>query len=116
MTVIRRAASPLRSAGAAQQYLRQRTLMCRSRRHVRFFMLGAALYALAAAVPDGYAQVTTAITPDGTLGSTATRSGNVVNISGGTIRGTNQFHSFGQFSVGTGDTASFNGPANATIQ
>ncbi|RPJ34778.1 MAG: filamentous hemagglutinin N-terminal domain-containing protein, partial [Planctomycetaceae bacterium] len=26
------------------------------------------------------------------------------------------FHSFGQFNVGTGDIASFNGPANATIQ
>src|SRR4029077_5498413 len=29
----------------------------------------------------------------------------------GTIRGSNQFHSFGLFSVGTGDIASFNGPA-----
>jgi filamentous hemagglutinin family protein len=90
--------------------------MTRSRRHVRALVLGAALYAYGAVVPHGYAQVTTAITADGTLGTTVAPSGNVYNINGGTIRGTNQFHSFGQFSVGTGDIASFNGPANATIQ
>ncbi len=65
-------------------------------------------------VPHGYAQVATAITSDGTLGTTVAQSGNLYNINGGTIKGTNQFHSFGQFSVGTGDIASFNGPA--TIQ
>ena len=58
-----------------------------------------------------HAQFSTRITADGTLGSTMTPSGNVININGGTIRGSNQFHSFGQFSVGTGDIASFNGPA-----
>jgi filamentous hemagglutinin family protein len=58
-----------------------------------------------------HAQVTTRITADGTLGTTVTPSGNLYNINGGTIKGTNQFHSFGQFSVGTGDIASFNGPA-----
>jgi filamentous hemagglutinin family protein len=50
------------------------------------------------------------ITSDGTMGTTVTQAGAIYNIDGGTIRGTNQFHSFGLFSVGTGDTASFNGP------
>ena len=72
---------------------------------------------LAGGVPIvSHAQVITNITPDLTLGTTVTPSGNIFNINGGTIKGTNQFHSFGQFSVGTGDIASFNGPANATIQ
>jgi filamentous hemagglutinin family protein len=40
------------------------------------------------------------------------QSGNLYDINGGrVIGGVNQFHSFGQFSVGTGDIASFNGPA-----
>ena len=72
---------------------------------------------LAGGVPIvSHAQVITNITPDRTLGTTVTPSGNIFNINGGTIKGTNQFHSFGQFNVGTGDIASFNGPANATIQ
>ncbi len=50
------------------------------------------------------------ITSDGTMGTTVTQSGKIYNIDGGTIRRTNQFQSFGLFSVGTGDTASFNGP------
>jgi len=58
-----------------------------------------------------HAAFTTTITSDGTMGSTVTQSGQVYNINGGTIKGTNQFHSFGLFSVGTGDTASFNGPS-----
>ncbi len=58
------------------------------------------------------AQVPTAITPDGTLGTTVTQDGAVYNIDGGTIRGPNQFHSFDRFSVGTDDTASFNGPSS----
>ena len=90
--------------------------MSRSGWHVRSLMLGASLYAFGAVVPHGYAQVATAITSDGTLGTTVARSGNLFNINGGTIKGTNQFHSFGRFSVGTGDIASFNGPATATIQ
>jgi filamentous hemagglutinin family protein len=51
------------------------------------------------------------ITSDGTMGTNVSLAGSVYNIDGGTIRGSNQFHSFGQFSVGTGDTASFNGPS-----
>jgi filamentous hemagglutinin family protein len=61
---------------------------------------------------DVHAQVATAITPDGTLGTTVLQTGNIYDINGGRIIGqVNQFHSFGQFSVGTGDVASFNGPA-----
>lgn len=42
-----------------------------------------------------------------------TPTGNVYDIDGGTIiGGTNQFHSFCDFSVGTGDIASFNGPVS----
>ena len=58
-----------------------------------------------------YAGPVSAITPDGTMGTTVNQAGQLYNINGGTIRGSNQFHSFGQFSVGTGDTASFNGPS-----
>jgi len=50
------------------------------------------------------------ITSDGTMGTTINQAGNIYNINGGTIKGTNQFHSFGLFSVVTGGTASFNGP------
>ena len=57
------------------------------------------------------AHAATSITSDGTLGTTVTPSGNVYDIGGGTIKGTNQFHSFGQFSVGAGDVANFTGPA-----
>ncbi|MCC5661344.1 filamentous hemagglutinin N-terminal domain-containing protein [Nostoc sp. XA010] len=50
------------------------------------------------------------ITSDGTLpnNTTVTREGNTFNISGGTQAGGNLFHSFGEFSVNTGGTASFN--------
>ncbi len=61
----------------------------------------------------GAAQVLTNITPDGTLGTAVTRSGNVYDITGGTRpgNGPNLFHSFDRFNVGTGDTARFSGPA-----
>ncbi len=58
------------------------------------------------------AQVTTTIIPDGSLGTTVRQSGSVHTIDGGTIRGPNQFHSLDRFDVGTGDTASFTGPAS----
>ncbi|MBD2248437.1 filamentous hemagglutinin N-terminal domain-containing protein [Nostoc sp. FACHB-888] len=50
------------------------------------------------------------ITPDGTLpnNSSVTREGDTFNITGGTQAGGNLFHSFGEFSVPTGGTASFN--------
>ncbi|MCC5668413.1 filamentous hemagglutinin N-terminal domain-containing protein, partial [Nostoc sp. CHAB 5784] len=50
------------------------------------------------------------IAPDGTLpnNSSITRDGNTFNITGGTQTGSNLFHSFGEFSVPIGGTASFN--------
>ncbi|WP_375502920.1 filamentous hemagglutinin N-terminal domain-containing protein [uncultured Nostoc sp.] len=50
------------------------------------------------------------ITPDGTLpnNSSVIKEGNTFNITGGTQAGSNLFHSFGEFSVNTGGTASFN--------
>src|SRR5437870_1783324 len=58
------------------------------------------------------AQVTTALRPDGTLGTAVTRNGNIYTIMGGTRpgNGPNLFHSFDRFSVGTNDIASFTGP------
>src|SRR5436309_6095674 len=64
------------------------------------------------------AAVTTAISPDGTLGTLVNGSPTGLctagcSISGGTIiKGINQFHSLGLFSVGTLDTATFDGPPN----
>ena len=58
--------------------------------------------------------VTSAITGDGTLGTTVTQSGRTYTIGGGTLRGSNLFQSFERFSVGTGDTATFTGPAGTT--
>ena len=55
------------------------------------------------------AQIRTAITSSG-LGTTVApppAGGTVYQITGGTRQRTNLFHSFGLFSVGTGDTASF---------
>jgi filamentous hemagglutinin family protein len=50
------------------------------------------------------------ITPDGTLpnNTSVIREGNTFNITGGTQAGGNLFHSFGEFSVNNGGTASFN--------
>src|SRR5262245_39949737 len=61
---------------------------------------------------SGQAQVTTTITPDGTLGTIVTQRGTVHNITGGTRpgNGPNLFHSFDRFNVGTNDTARFSGP------
>jgi filamentous hemagglutinin family protein len=51
------------------------------------------------------------VTPDGTVPTGVTRSGDAFTIDGGTRSGYNLFHSFGQFSVPTGGAAIFN---NAT--
>jgi large exoprotein involved in heme utilization and adhesion len=65
------------------------------------------------------AQVTTSITPThgtGSLGTTVTPSGTIYNITGGASAGTNLFHSFGNFSVGSGDAANFlNTPINGSL-
>ena len=72
----------------------------------------AAAVALDAAA--SYAQAPTAITPTsgaGNLGTQVTQVGNVHDITGGSRSGTNLFHSFGFFSVGSGDVANFNNTA-----
>lgn len=83
----------------------------RSHSPLRAAMPGMLLYAAGALVSVGQAQVPTSITADGTLGTTISTDGaGLFEIDGGTIRGANQFHSFDNFSVGTGDAAFFNGP------
>jgi filamentous hemagglutinin family protein len=62
----------------------------------------------------GHAAVSSAITSDGTMGTRVTQTRNAYTISGGTITGSNLFHSFGLFSVGTGDTATFTEPRGVT--
>ncbi|WP_454062270.1 two-partner secretion domain-containing protein [Candidatus Nitrospira salsa] len=59
------------------------------------------------------AQVATTITLDSSLpfNTVVTQIGDVHSIEAGTVRGQNQFHSFSQFDLGTGQIASFNGPA-----
>ncbi|MEO5630296.1 MAG: filamentous hemagglutinin N-terminal domain-containing protein [Nitrospiraceae bacterium] len=57
-----------------------------------------------------HAQAATSITQStgaGDLGTNVTPSGNVYGITGGRSVDTNLFHSFSQFSVGTGDIAQF---------
>src|SRR5215831_2659974 len=59
-----------------------------------------------------------AITSDGTLGTTVNQGGTTYNITGGTRNGGNLFHSFNLFSVGVGDTANFfndTGPGTMNI-
>src|SRR5437588_5977682 len=65
---------------------------------------------VSSASDPAHAAFTSAITPDGTLGTSIAKNGTTYDINGGTIKGSNLFHSFRLFSVGTGDTASFNGP------
>ena len=84
--------------------------MYRSRYSVRSLILGTTFCAFGVLAPNCHAQVATQISSDGTLATTVTQTGNVFDINGGTITGSNQFHSFDRFSVGTGDIASFNGP------
>ena len=48
------------------------------------------------------------VTSDGTVNTQVDRDGNVVEITGGEARGDNLFHSFGDFSVPTGNEAFFN--------
>src|SRR5437867_6817951 len=78
---------------------------------LRIFLLSLVLLVIAFPAAS-HAIVTTAITSDGTLGTTL--NGGVIcasscTITGGTRpgNGPNLFHSFGQFNLGTGDTANF---------
>jgi filamentous hemagglutinin family protein len=58
-------------------------------------------------VSSSQALTASAITSDGTLGTTITQAGATFNITGGNRAGSNLFHSFGLFSVGIGDSANF---------
>ncbi|WHZ22125.1 MAG: Putative hemagglutinin-related protein [Nitrospira sp.] len=80
------------------------------------------LFALATPAVPLHAQTTNIqATPGpigtGGLGTTVTASGNTTNITGGTRpgNGPNLFHSFNQFSVGSGDVAAFINPGVANI-
>ncbi len=55
-----------------------------------------------------------AITSSG-LNTTVSANGTTYDITGGTQKGSNLFHSFGQFSVGAGDTANFSNPGALAI-
>ena len=50
------------------------------------------------------------IAPDATVNTSVTPQGNTNVIEGGTVAGSNLFHSFEKFSVSTGSTAYFNNP------
>ena len=65
------------------------------------------------------AAAATSITPTpgaGDLNTTITQNGNIYNITNGTRAETNVFHSFGDFSIGSGDIANFkNTPINGSL-
>src|SRR5919109_220816 len=84
----------------------------RPSRFLRVLLVSTAML-LSALLAVSQAQVKSAITSDGTLGTRVTPSGTIYDITGGTRpdNGRNLFHSFDRFSVGTGDTARFSGPA-----
>ena len=62
---------------------------------------------------NAHAQITTdGTTPTTCNGGGCSGSTGNVNIAGGVIAGANQFHSFSDFNISAGDTASFSGPAS----
>jgi filamentous hemagglutinin family protein len=71
-------------------------------------LLSTLVLASALAADPAQAQVT----PDGTLPTGVTRSGDSFTIDGGTRSGTHLFHSFSQFSVPSGGAAIFNNAAD----
>ena len=76
--------------------------------HINTFLLSFVL-AIIGLVGNSQAQLTSAITPDGTVATIVTQNENVHHISGGTRPGDgpNLLHSFGQFDVRAGDIANF---------
>lgn len=80
----------------------------------------AVLLSVGCAASSAYAQTTNIVaTPPGVggLGTSVSTSGHTTNITGGTRPGGGQnlFHSFNQFSVGTGDVAAFVNPGVQNI-
>ncbi|TFI60048.1 filamentous hemagglutinin N-terminal domain-containing protein [Sphingomonas parva] len=71
-------------------------------RRLALLLLGVAGGATAQTAPPA---VTTAIVPDGTLGTSVSSAGSVHTIDGGRQSGGNLFHSFGQFDLATGEVA-----------
>ena len=55
------------------------------------------------------------VTSDGTVNTQVTQNANVAEITGGETRGSNLFHSFQDFSVGTDNEAFFNNDINVHI-
>src|SRR5436309_3402090 len=68
----------------------------------QLLLVGSLLHAVASVALSA-----STITSDGTIGTTVTQGGAIFDITGGTRTGSNLFHSFGLFSVATGDTANF---------
>lgn len=63
-------------------------------------------------VGPAFAQITTdGTTPTTCNGGGCISSTGAVSIAGGVIAGSNQFHSFTDFNIAAGDSATFNGPA-----
>ena len=52
------------------------------------------------------------VTPDNSVNTTVNQQGNIAEITGGTTRQDNLFHSFREFSVGSGNEAFFNNAAD----
>lgn len=86
--------------------------MRRFQNFFQFVLVGVLVNTAGVLLSVGHAQVSTNITPGG-LGTTVNGSGSLpcvggtCNITGGTQRGSNLFHSFGFFNVGAGNTANF---------
>ena len=86
--------------------------MRRFQNFFQFVLVGVLVNTAGVLLSVAHAQVSTNITPSG-LGTTVNGSGSLpciggtCNITGGTQRGSNLFHSFGFFNVGAGNTVNF---------
>lgn len=83
----------------------------RTKHLMKYILIGLCGVALAS---PSFGQTLGQIVPDSTqpINSTVTVDGNNHIINGGTISGSNLFHSFQEFSLPTGDQAFFNNPLN----